>query len=74
MLGVPTYSAVTEIPEAPTRTGGRCPPTRCSRWSTTARRALRGLLVVSSGYAEIGPEGAERQRTWCATRAGTACA
>lgn len=65
VLGVPTYASVSEIPEAPVLAVVAVPADEVLAVvdDCAAAGGVRGLLVVSSGYAEIGPEGAERQRT-----------
>lgn len=35
---------------------------------------VQGLVVISAGYADSGPEGASASAPWCGTRARTACA
>lgn len=65
VLGVPTYASVSDIPEAPVLAVVAVPADEVLAVvdDCAAAGGVRGLLVVSSGYAEIGPEGAQRQRT-----------
>ncbi len=65
VLGVPTYASVSDIPEAPVLAVVAVPADEVLAVvdDCAAAGGVRGLLGVSSGYAEIGPEGAQRQRT-----------
>ena len=63
VLGVPTYAAVHDIPEPPALAVVSVPSDEVmSVVDDCGRSGVAGLLVVSSGYGELGGEGAERQR------------
>ncbi|HET7901816.1 MAG TPA: GNAT family N-acetyltransferase [Candidatus Nanopelagicales bacterium] len=65
VLGVPTYASVSDIPDPPVLAVVAVPADEVLAVvdDCAAAGGVRGLLVVSSGYAEIGAEGAQRQRT-----------
>ena len=63
VLGVPTYASVTEVPEAVALALVAVPAERVMDVvDDCAAAAVAGMLVVSSGYAESGPDGVARQR------------
>lgn len=63
VLGVPTYPSVLELPEVPTLAVVAVPADEVMAVVDDCGAAgVAGLLVVSSGFAESGREGAERQR------------
>ena len=63
VLGVPTYGSVQEIPESPAIAVVAVPADEVmSVVDDCGAAGVAGLLVVSSGYAELGADGAERQR------------
>ena len=63
VLGVPTYASVTEVPEPVALAVVAVPAEQVlDVVDDCAAAAVAGLLVVSSGYAESGPEGVDRQR------------
>lgn len=63
VLDVPTYAAVHDIPEPPALAVVAVPADEVMAVVDDCGRAgVAGLLVVSAGYAELGLEGAQRQR------------
>jgi len=63
VLDVPTYASVSEIPEQVTLAIIAVPADEVlGVVDDCAAARVRGLLVVSSGFSEIGSEGVDRQR------------
>jgi acyl-CoA synthetase (NDP forming)/RimJ/RimL family protein N-acetyltransferase len=63
VLGVPTYASVTEVPDPVALALVAVPAERVMDVvDDCAAAGVAGMLVVSSGYAEAGPDGAARQR------------
>ncbi|HET9094484.1 MAG TPA: GNAT family N-acetyltransferase [Solirubrobacteraceae bacterium] len=63
ILGLPAHRSVAELPEAPELVVVAVPaPGVAAVAEDAARRGARALLVISSGFSEVGGEGPERQR------------
>ena len=63
VLGVPTYASVGEIPDPVSLAVLAVPADEVMDVvDACAAASAAGLLVVSSGYAETGPDGVDRQR------------
>ncbi|MDX6352528.1 MAG: hypothetical protein QOF84_7318 [Streptomyces sp.] len=61
--GVPAYGSISEIPEPVDLAVIAVPAERVPEAvADCGEHGVQGLLVVTSGYAESGPEGRERQR------------
>ena len=63
ILDVPTYASVAEIPEPVALALVSVPAERVSEViDDCAAAGVAGLVIVSSGFAESGPDGVDRQR------------
>jgi acetate---CoA ligase (ADP-forming) len=63
ILGTRAYSSVVDIPEAPELAVVAVPAAAVVAVAEDcAKRGARAILVISSGFSEVGPEGEERQR------------
>ncbi len=63
ILGLPAYGSVIELPQAPELVVVAVPAAGVIAVAQEcARRGARAMLVISSGFSEVGGEGLERQR------------
>ncbi|MCX8184915.1 MAG: CoA-binding protein [Sulfolobales archaeon] len=63
ILGVPCYSTLLDIPEEVDVVVISVPAERVSEVAEEAgRKGVKGLIVISGGFKETGPEGAEREK------------